>query len=86
MSKPQHFHLQNGDNGPDRVAQLSGASSCTLKGGRFDFWSGYTPRLRVQSQVVAHAGGNQSTFLSHIGIILSLPLSKISLKEKISVS
>lgn len=68
------------------VAQLIGASPCTLKGGGFHSQSGYMPRWRVQSWVGAHAGGNQSMFLAHIGVTLSLPLSKINFKEKISVS
>ena len=33
--------------GPDRVAQLVGTSSHTLKGCGFDSWTGHTPRFRV---------------------------------------
>ena len=57
---------------PGWVAQLVGASSCTPKGCRFDSQSGQIPRLWVQAPVGEHLGGNQSMFLSHIDVCLSL--------------
>nr|KAF6355307.1 hypothetical protein mMyoMyo1_011478 [Myotis myotis] len=60
------------------VAQLVGASSCALKGGRFKSWSGHIPRFWFNPWSVC-VGGNQSMFLScidisHIHVSLSLSL------------
>ena len=41
----------------------------------FNSHSGHISRLRVQSPVRAHTGGNCSMFLSHINLSLSLPPS-----------
>ena len=48
------------------------------KGCGFDSWSGYIPRLQVQSLVGARTEGNQSMFLS---LPLSLKSINISLAE-----
>ena len=60
---------------PGRVAQLSGAWSHAAKGWGFDSWSGHMPRLKVQSPVGAHIGGNQSVFLPHIDVSLCFSVS-----------
>ena len=55
-----------------RVALLVGASFCTAKGWGFNSQPGHIFRLQVQSPVQAHMGGNQSMFLFHIDVSLSL--------------
>ena len=57
--------------GPGSVTRLVEASSSAPKGCGFGFRSGHTPRLRVQSPVGMHTGGNGSVFLSHICVPLS---------------
>ena len=46
-----------------------------LKKGEALARSGHIARLRVQSSLGVYTGGNQSMFLSHIGVSLSLSLS-----------
>ena len=67
------------------VAQLVGTLFHKPKRHRFDFQSGHTPRLRVQSPVGACTRGNQSMFLTHINVFspsLSLPSSLPKSNEK----
>ena len=69
------------------VAQLVGASSCNLKGCRFDSQSGHMPRLRVWSLVRALVRGNQSMSMCvclYVSLSLSSPLSLLSPLSKIS--
>ena len=49
-----------------------GASSGTPKGHRFNSQSGHIPKLQVPSLVEKPTQGNQSMFLSHISLSLSL--------------
>ena len=68
------------ETGSDR---LVGASSRRLKGCWFNSWPGHMPRLQVWSLVEIHTKGNQSMFLLHIDISLSLlsPPLPLSLKS-----
>lgn len=66
---------------PWRVAQLVGASSCTLRGCRFHYPSGHMPRWRFRSPVWV-CTGRQSMFLFP-SLSLSLPFFK---KEKRKIS
>ena len=59
---------------PHQVAQLVGASSRAPKGCGLGSGSGHITRLWVQPLVRACGGGNQSIFLSHGDVPLSLPL------------
>ena len=63
---------------------MVGASFSARKGYRFHSLLGHTPKFRVQFLVRACTGGNQSMFLSHIDVALSLspPPLKINLEKK----
>ena len=66
------------------VAQWVGASSCKLKGRRFDSQAGYLPGLRIWSQIKEHVRGNRMKFLCHMDVSLPLSLSpflSLSLKS-----
>ena len=65
---------------PGQCGWVGWATACKAEGHQFDSWSGRMPRLGLVAGG-ACARGNQSMFLSHIGVFLplflpSFPLSK----------